>query len=529
MECRVIGRLWPRSYHNCHAVMMALIVCFKILCTSVAAYGKDLDVQNNMNLAEDHVTDELPSGGTLLYGQYTIERHLIDGGFGMTYLARDSLDRRVVVKECFPCAICHRVSGDVRPRKPSYQDQYESVISNFLREALRLAKFEHPNIVKVHQVFQENNTAYIAMDFVDGMDLLTMLDVDPGRMTDDVILNTLRETLNALDYVHEFGMLHRDISPDNLLLDADNKLTLIDFGAASDVTRQQTHASPSVLSVKDGYSPHEFYYTDGAQERSSDIYSVGATFYHLITGYAPPDAQKRTEALSAGDADPYKPLSNGAWSFSKAFLASIDKALSVSQKKRFQSAGEWLELLETSAADPVRQEAHAVVELVDKPRSKDTLRHKEGHRITNTPQPNAAPKVDVQAEPVELEPSVARAITTLVKDTNDGLEPALPGKIRQTAEANRPAVVEEEPTNRLVDMFGYPIEDVDEWLREQDKLSKRQHSRQPRYMETPEPPNRNTKSEPDSDVQGERSGSGLSRMLNAFVKRRRRTSAMVQT
>ena len=445
-------------------------------------------MQNNITFLEEHETDELSSGSRLLYGQYTIERHLIDGGFGMTYLARDSLNRHVVVKECFPSSICRRINGEVRPRKPCYLDQYQSVIRNFLREALRLAKFEHPNIVKVHQVFQENNTAYIAMDFVDGMDLLSMMDIDPGRLTNTLLQTLLSETLNALDHVHDFGMLHRDISPDNLLLDAQNNLTLIDFGAAREDARNPKRVLSTVLSVKDGYSPHEFYYTDSSHEPSSDLYSVGATFYHLIAGYAPPDCQKRLAALSSGQPDPFKPLASGSWAFDPAFLASIDKALSVSQQKRFQSVNDWLDVLETCEAAPLQQD-HIAASLQE-----------------------SAPQVD------DLDPSMAEAISSLVEDTNSSLEPVLDPRARQHVEVPAESEKNDQP-NRLVDMFGCPIDDVDAWLREQDKLSKRQRD-EARQL--------NQKAEKDASSKAEGTGSTLSRVLSALVKRWRRSAEKIK-
>lgn len=466
-------------------------------------FGEELDVQNNANQIDDVTTDELPSGGTLLYGQYTIERHLIDGGFGMTYLARDSLERRVVIKECFPSTICRRINGEVRPRKPAYQEQYQSVIRNFLREALRLAKFEHPNIVKVHQVFQENNTAYFAMDYVDGMDLLTMMDMDPGRLTDELLETLLCETLNALDHVHSYGMLHRDISPDNLLLDADNKLTLIDFGAAREDARRQTRVLSAVLSVKDGYSPHEFYYSDTQQEPSSDLYSVGATFYHVITGRAPLDCQKRMLALSSNEPDPYKPLIDGNWGFSAAFLGAIDKALSVSQKDRFQSVEEWLNALETGTVDTpeVPAEANYVAEI----------------------------ELDLNAPERELEPDLVQAISSLVEDTNSRLETAKPSKSETVAEPSETEPAEQEPA-RLVDLFGCPIDDVDAWLAEQDRQSKKK-----RKQAAPEPSAEGVahcaveSAESVEASEGSKVGFVLARAFSSLVGKKRNPEEMIET
>lgn len=441
-------------------------------------------MQNNTNVAEELTTDELSSGSTLLYGQYTIQRHLIDGGFGTTYLALDSLHRQVVIKECFPSSICHRINGDVRPRKSCYHDQYQSVISNFLCEALRLAQFEHPNIVSVHQVFQENNTAYIAMEFVDGMDLLSVLDHDPERLTNALLQTLLRDTLNALDHVHGFDMLHRDVSPDNLMLDAQNKLTLIDFGAAREDARNPKRRLSTLVSVKDGYSPHEFYFTDSSHEPSSDLYSVGATFYHLIAGCAPPGCQDRLVALSSGEADPYKPLTSGSWAFDQVFLASIDTALSVSQQKRFQSAREWLDVLEKRQAAPAQQ--HFIVA--------------------------SEPKNSQRVE--DLEPSVVEAISSLVEDTNNGLRTVLTPQHKQQAKASD-TPKKDDQHNRLVDMFGCPIDDVEAWLRDQDKLSKRQRTEARPLSQT---------AEEDRFEEVEGTGLSLSRLLGALVKRRGRSS-----
>lgn len=457
-------------------------------------------------------TEELAPGGSLLYGQYTIERHLIDGGFGMTYLARDSLDRHVVIKECFPSSFCRRIRGEVRPRKPDLQDQFQGVIRNFLREALRLAKFEHPNIVKVHQVFQENNTAYISMDFVDGMDLLSMLDLDPGRLTDTLVQKLLRETLGALDYVHSFGMLHRDISPDNLLLDDKDHLTLIDFGAAREDLSHQTRALSTVMAVKDGYSPHEFYYTSGTQEPSSDIYSVGATFYHLITGFAPPDCQKRVAALTTDQPDPYKPLADGNWAFDPAFLRAIDKALSVPQQDRFQSAAHWLEVLD-KCANPLPDDACIEFEAsapknLEQP-ARDT--HEESLSETDLP---------------DIEPQLAQVISTMVQDNNSEIDPFHRQKAEEEAARAAAEKARQDDAPRLFDMFGNPIDDVDKWLKDQEKQSRTQRSA-PAKSAAKSAGASSGRAAASNEMSDESTGFGLSRVFSKFSRKRR--AEMAQT
>jgi serine/threonine protein kinase len=465
-------------------------------------------------------TEELAPGGSLLYGQYTIERHLIDGGFGMTYLARDSLDRRVVIKECFPSSFCRRIRGEVRPRKPDLQDQFQGVIRNFLREALRLAKFEHPNIVKVHQVFQENNTAYIAMDFVDGMDLLSMLDLDPGRLTDPLVQKLLRDTLGALDHVHGFGMLHRDVSPDNLLLDDKDNLTLIDFGAAREDLNSPARPLSTMMAVKDGYSPHEFYYTTGTQEPSSDIYSVGATFYHLITGFAPPDCQKRMAALTTDQPDPYKPLADGKWSFDPAFLRAIDKALSVPQQDRFQSAAQWLEVLDRCEGPSLNEPCFEFTASTRPPQSAPALVQPEADAAHNDI-PAAS-----SAELPEIEPQLAEVISTMVQTNNSQIDPLNRKKAEEEAaraEAEKTKLAE---TPRLFDMFGNPIEDVDKWLKEQDKQSR--SGSKPKATSKPKEVSAKPHKADTRQMHQETAGFGLARVFSKF-SRKRRTTELAQT
>ena len=137
-----------------------------------------------MNRHEEGVFDStneeaLAPGTRLLNGQYTIERYLSSGGFGITYLASDSLERRVVIKECFPDSFCTRFNKTVRARSRSHHEDFRSFVDLFVREARRLSRLDHPYVVGVHQVFEDNETAYMALDFVDGQDLLDLID-DPS-------------------------------------------------------------------------------------------------------------------------------------------------------------------------------------------------------------------------------------------------------------------------------------------------------------------------------------------------------------
>ena len=287
-------------------------------------------------------TDELKPGTALLQGQYVIESFLNSGGFGMTYLARDSLDRPVVIKECFPASMCSRADTVVRARSRSHQKEFRSIVQLFVQEARRLSKLKHPNIVGVHQVFEDNDTAYMALDYIEGLDLLDILDDGKKQFGAEEIRGILMKILDAIAFIHDQNILHRDISPDNILMDKSGNPILIDFGAAREKASKSSRVLSAMLMVKDGYSPQEFYIAGTPQGPASDIYALAATFYHLITGDAPPNSQTRLAAIAAKRADPYRPIVSRVPNFDQGFLAAIDKALSVFPKDRLQSASEWM-------------------------------------------------------------------------------------------------------------------------------------------------------------------------------------------
>ncbi|MCU0828136.1 MAG: protein kinase [Tabrizicola sp.] len=293
--------------------------------------------------------DELTPGTTLSNGNYTIVQHLKSGGFGITYLALDTLGRKVVVKECFPSGMCARPSRSVRPRSRSYTSNIASLVEKFVAEAHALARVNHANVVKVHQVFRENETAYMALDYVEGDDLLGVL-ADPVRApTHKEIRSWLIKLLDATAVVHEAGLLHRDISPDNILIDANRQPVLIDFGAAREQGPAAERAASTLHVVKDGYSPQELYLSGGDQGPWSDLYALAATFHHLITGQAPPNSQERLAAMATQSPDPLIPLAGRFPAYDAAFLAAIDKAMSVLPRDRLQSARQWLSAITESA------------------------------------------------------------------------------------------------------------------------------------------------------------------------------------
>lgn len=330
-----------------------------------AAIGMETDVTETNNLAEDGAShpdhsdgrtapelasEELKPGTLLLDGQYEILRFLNSGGFGITYLARDSLDRLAVIKECFPNAICHRVETMVKTRSRKHAAEFETTLQTFVDEARSLSRLAHPSVVGVHQVFEDNGTAYTVMDFIDGPDLHHIIDATEGAFSPAETVVILLHLLRAVEFIHQAGILHRDISPDNILIDPAGKPVLIDFGAASEPMIPGSRILTERLVIKDGYSPQELYLIGAEQTPASDLYALAATFYHVISGAAPPPSQRRLAALAVAAPDPCTPLARRFGGYPPGFLEAIDAAMRVLQRDRLQSAADWIALVQRGLA-----------------------------------------------------------------------------------------------------------------------------------------------------------------------------------
>jgi serine/threonine protein kinase len=278
----------------------------------------------------------LPSG-TDLVGDFRIERVLGAGGFGVTYLAEEiALDRLVTIKEYFPGDIAARSNGaEAMPRSKDCAGDYRWGLDRFIEEAQVLAKFNHPNIVRVYRYFRANNTAYMVLHFEEGQSLkawLKGLGRAPRQKELDAILEPL---LEALEIIHKADFLHRDIAPDNVIIRKAGDPVLIDFGSARGEIASHTKTVSAL--VKPGYSPYEQYAeTSRRQGPWTDVYALGATLYHAVTGKRPPDAPSRMvndEYVSARE----MALS----SYRDGFLKAIDRALALQIEARPQSIAAW--------------------------------------------------------------------------------------------------------------------------------------------------------------------------------------------
>jgi serine/threonine protein kinase len=289
--------------------------------------------------------------GTELVGDYRIKRVLGAGGFGITYLAEEiALGRLVTIKEYFPADFAARVGTiNAAPRSQGCAEDFKWGLDRFISEAKTLARFVHPNIVGVYRYFLANDTGYMVIAFEEGASFkswLARLKRAPRQAELDRILTPL---LEALEFVHKANFLHRDIAPDNIIIRTDGSPVLIDFGSARG--EMISHSRTVSALVKPGYSPYEQYATTASKQGPwTDIYALGATLYHAITGKRPPDSPSRMVA------DDYIAAREAALSSYRAsFLAAIDQALLLEVTERPQSIAAWRGTL--LSPDPKRASA----------------------------------------------------------------------------------------------------------------------------------------------------------------------------
>lgn len=359
----------------------------------------DMDTPHTASLADD----ALPIGATLSGGQFTITGHLGVGGFGKTYRAEDNvLGRTIVIKECFPEDFCTRNGLNVVPRAEAYAAPFRSTVEMFIREARSLAKLRHPNIVGVHRAFEENQTAYMALDLIEGYELLSIMESRKAKLSPAQIRGILMQMLAAIEKVHAMDLLHRDISPDNIIIEPTGTPVLIDFGAARGDASRRTRAVSSMLVVKDGYSPQEFYVAGSEQGPSSDLYALAATFYHAISGEVPANSQTRMVEIAGRRPDPCRPLAGRIEGYAPGFLEAIDAAMRIHPGDRLQSAAEWRRIIAKPAA-PARAPAAA-------PASAPTA--------AAPAQPVAQAPAPAPTHDAELSADLVRVLSQLVEETN---------------------------------------------------------------------------------------------------------------
>ena len=278
--------------------------------------------------------------GTLLQGgKYKIEKVLGQGGFGITYLAtQEFFDRHVCIKEFFFKDYCERGSqGEVTSCTTSNKDLVDRFLNKFIKEARTISRLEHPNIVRILDIFQENGTAYYAMEYIDGCSLADKVNAQ-GALSEAVAVDYIKQVADALDCIHQRSINHLDVKPANIMVrQSDNKAILIDFGLSKQYDEQGGQTSTTPVGISHGYAPMEQYNQGGVSTFSpqTDIYALGATLYKLVTGSTPPQA---IEVFNEG-------LTGLPQSLSPNLEFAIKKTMQPRRNDRPQSISEFCALL----------------------------------------------------------------------------------------------------------------------------------------------------------------------------------------
>ncbi|MDD2722688.1 MAG: serine/threonine-protein kinase [Methylovulum sp.] len=273
---------------------------------------------------------------TILNKKFLIGKVLGKGGFGITYLAWDLvLQTAVAIKEYLPATLVTRDNN--RPMVAAHSDEnrleFEFGLKQFLQEARTLAQFRHANVVRVREFFPANKTAYLVMDYYEGVSLQQFLQLKNQKLTEEEALKIMLPVMDGLAQVHQKGFLHRDIKPDNIYLVDKEHPVLLDFGAARSAISQKS-VSVSVI-LTPGFAPFEQYLSRSNFTQSTDIYSVAATIYYMVSGIKPNEATARLQK------DPIIHLANLETGLSQQFSNSIMKALAVYPENRPQSIKEF--------------------------------------------------------------------------------------------------------------------------------------------------------------------------------------------
>ena len=360
--------------------------------------------------------------GTILSGKYLVGRVLGEGGFGITYVGWDlNLEMKVAIKEYYPNGMVTRDHGRTNMLTMftgQRTEFFQKGLNQFVDEARRLAKlWGLPGIVFVKDYFQENKTAYIVMEFAEGETLKSLLKRQPGqRLPVEEVCRMMRPVMKSLEKVHQLGLIHRDISPDNLMIGPDGLVRLIDFGATRDYVADGER-SLSVM-LKPGYAPEEQYRSRGKQGPWTDIYGLCATIYRAITGEVP------LESLDRMAEDTLKPPSQLGVAISPAKEAALMKGLAIYQKDRYATVealeeafyAEDMEIAEVAAqGDAARQTAV----------QDDAFRQETADTGRKTTSKEAAPAPEITPETNAGEP--------LTGADTDALEPLTASAEQQTS------------------------------------------------------------------------------------------------
>ena len=382
---------------------------------------------------------------TILAGKYLIGNAIGEGGFGITYLGMDlNLEVRVAIKEYYPQGFAVRDSrindSTVWSYSESTQTFFEEGREKFINEAKTIAKFrELPEIVGVTDFFRENQTAYIVMEYLDGQTLKQYLKANGGKIPAENVVRMMRPLIASLGKLHSQNLIHRDISPDNIMLMKNGSIKILDFGGAREFASQDGR-SMSVL-VKHGYAPEEQYRSRGDQGPWTDVYALCATMYRCITGEIPPNALDRLYQ------DELKPISSFGENCPKYIEKAITKGLNVRKDGRYQSMEELYESLYKEQKKP---------EKVPKPEKKDQQEKKNKEEEQDSKQPDKKKKIVVAVAAVAVAAGVVVAAGVGMKMKQSG-EKEVVAKVAATPTSIPEATATSEATATPVPEESEPV------------------------------------------------------------------------
>jgi eukaryotic-like serine/threonine-protein kinase len=297
--------------------------------------------ENNYPLDSHH----LLANTNLKEGVYKIDKLLGEGGFGITYQGKYvSNNALIAIKEMWPEKACRKGTLSIWPSSISPQHKLQQ-LNKFKLEASNQQKCNHPNIAQVYDWFDENNTCYIVMEFIQGQSLLSMLQ-SKGCFTEDEVVRYFFQVTSALKKIHSNNFLHRDIKPENILVDSLDRAVLIDFGAAREFMSNQSVQMTQVLTP--GYAPYEQYSRSGKRGPSTDFYALFASMYELLTGQLPVDASERAASIMSKSPDPLIPPRQLNPQISISMEQAILTGMQIRPDERFQSAEEVIAAISTS-------------------------------------------------------------------------------------------------------------------------------------------------------------------------------------
>ncbi|WP_028102192.1 serine/threonine-protein kinase [Pseudoduganella violaceinigra] len=351
-----------------------------------------------MNKAVE-LPNSLPIGTRV--AEFEIREVIGEGGFGIVYLAFDhSLQRTVAVKEYMPAALAARSTDQtVQVRSKRHAEAFHAGLRSFINEARLLAQFDHPALVKVYRFWEQHGTAYMAMRYYEGRTFKSVVHDHPELVTEAWLKQLLKPILGALDALYAAKILHRDVSPENIMIQPDGQPVLLDFGAARQIVQDMAQSLTVIL--KPGFAPVEQYADDESMRQGpwTDIYSLSAVVYAAITGKAPPAAVARM--LN----DPVEPLSiSGRTGYDMQFLEAIDRGMAVRPEIRPQTIAEFAELLGLdglagATSSPTAVSGHTPVASLAAAAGAPVPPPASAPQAASTPQPAAAPQAASAPQP----------------------------------------------------------------------------------------------------------------------------------